>query len=201
MTLREHWQQAYGRRATTAVSWFRPHLDVALQLFDSLNLPPDSAIVDAGAGASTWVDDLVARGYTHLTAIDLSPDALDVARARLGDRGAHVRWLAADICEAPIVPGSVDLWHDRAAFQFHVTDADRDRYRAALHRALRPGGYAIVSTFADDGPERCSGLPTARYDGPGLAAALGLTLVASHRHVHRTPAGAEQRFVTALLRR
>ena len=36
------------------------------------------------------------------------------------------------------------------------------RYRAVLDTALSPGGQVVIGTFAEDGPTRCSGPPTAR---------------------------------------
>jgi hypothetical protein len=71
-----------------------------------------------------------------------------------------------------LVP-SVDIWHDRAVFHFLVTPEDRARYRARLGQALKVRGTAIVATFAPDGPEKCSGLPIARYSPESLAAELG----------------------------
>jgi hypothetical protein len=63
-------------------------------------------------------------------------------------------------------------------------------------RAIRPGGHAIIATFAIDGPERCSGLPVMRYDATLLSAALGRTfaLIGTRRHDHTTPTGGVQRF-------
>ena len=66
-----------------------------------------------------------------------------------------------------------ELWHDRAVFHFLVEERDADRYIATLNDALAPGGHVIVATFADDGPEMCSGLPVRRYAAEDLAAALG----------------------------
>ena len=56
-----------------------------------------------------------------------------------------------------------------------------------------------MATFADDGPEKCSGLEVRRYSPEALAAELSpvLTMVESRRVVHVTPWGAEQRFVFA----
>lgn len=75
--------------------------------------------------------------------------------------------LAADRIEADgtgdcHVP-SVDISHDRAVFHFLTNADDRVRYVAHLRTALRPGGSAIIATFAPDGPEKCSGLPCVRY--------------------------------------
>ena len=72
---------------------------------------------------------------------------------------------------------------------------------------LAPGGHAIIATFADDGPERCSGLPVARYAPGDLAGELDrlapglLAPVRALRHDHETPGGAVQRFQTSVFRR
>jgi trans-aconitate methyltransferase len=89
-----------------------------------------------------------------------------------------------------------DLWHDRAVFHFLVEERGRDRYIATLNDALAPGGHVIVATFADDGPEMCSGLPVRRYAADDLGAALGegFELVETRREVHVTPRGKRQPF-------
>ena len=89
-----------------------------------------------------------------------------------------------------------ELWHDRAVFHFLVEERDRDRYIATLSDALAPGGHVIVATFADDGPEMCSGMPVRRYAAEDLAAALGegFELVETRREVHVTPRGTQQPF-------
>ena len=89
-----------------------------------------------------------------------------------------------------------ELWHDRAVFHFLVDGHDRDRYRATLAAALASGGHAVVATFADDGPELCSGLPVRRYAAEDLMAALGngFELVETRREVHITPCGVSQPF-------
>lgn len=65
------------------------------------------------------------------------------------------------------------LWHDRAVLHFLVDAADQQRYLDTLRYALTPGGFIIIGTFAPDGPERCSGLPVARYGAEELASLLG----------------------------
>jgi hypothetical protein len=54
----------------------------------------------------------------------------------------------------------------------------------------------IIGTFAEDGPERCSGLPVKRWSAAALAFELGpeFRLIESSRENHRTPAGAVQPF-------
>jgi hypothetical protein len=52
----------------------------------------------------------------------------------------------------------MDIWHDRAVFHFLISAEDRRRYRSHLLETLKPGGSAIVATFALDGPDDRSGL-------------------------------------------
>ena len=104
-------------------------------------------------------------------------------------------WIAADVTtDWSFEP--VDIWHDRAVFHFLTGPEDRERYREHLHDTLKPGGTTIIATFALDGPERCSGLPVARYSPETLAAELGqdFQLVSSSNHAHRTPSRATQSF-------
>ena len=53
---------------------------------------PSAAVIDVGGGSSRLVDELVARGFTDLTVLDVSPAALDIARRRL-DHPDRVTWL------------------------------------------------------------------------------------------------------------
>ena len=96
-----------------------------------------------------------------------------------------------------------DIWHDRAAFHFLTEERDRMAYVARLIKAVKPGGHAIIATFAPDGPERCSGLPVARYDAQSLRRVVGdaFELIETLRHEHRTPWGSEQHFQFSLFRR
>jgi hypothetical protein len=61
----------------------------------------------------------------------------------------------------------------------------------------------VIGGFADDGPERCSGLPVARRTAGEIAELFGpgFTLVEERRELHRTPGEAVQPFTYALLRR
>jgi SAM-dependent methyltransferase len=204
LTHLDHWEHIYRTRPADAVSWFAPHLDVSLQLISRVPLAPGAAILDVGGGASTLVDDLLVRGFTNVTVLDLSPAALDAARARLAGQGEKVRWLAGDITRIELEPASIDLWHDRAVLHFFTDPAQRAAYARQLLRALSPGGHAIVSTFGPEGPTRCSGLDVVRYSAPALAAALSvdahprLRLLESLTTLHPTPFGTNQQFLSCL---
>lgn len=200
---RTHWQKVYQHKDARSVSWFRPHLDVSLDLLRQAGLNTASRLIDVGGGASTLVDDLLEMGLTQLTVLDLSEEALEVARKRLGKKAADVHWLASDILRTELAEASFDYWHDRAVLHFLTAEKDARRYAEVATDAVVPGGYAVIGGFAEDGPERCSGLPVARRNPTEIAELLtpGFTLIGQRREQHRTPGEAVQAFNYAVLRR
>jgi SAM-dependent methyltransferase len=197
VTDREHWEAVYREKRPDEVSWFRPHLDHSLRLIEEAGLAPTAAILDVGGGASTLVDDLLERGYLNVTVLDLSARALALARERLGPRAATVHWLAADVTQAELPAHHFEFWHDRAVFHFLTEEAARRRYVAAVRHALKPNGHIVVATFGLSSPDRCSGLPVARYSAEGIHEQFGneFRKVGDSSEIHHTPWGAEQEFV------
>jgi SAM-dependent methyltransferase len=196
-----HWQNVYTKKGENEVSWFQENPAPSLELIAQIRAPPASAILDIGGGASRLVDHLIDLGFQDVTVLDLSEAALEAAKARLGSLAAQVHWIVADatVWEPQ---KAYDVWHDRAAFHFLTEDRDRAAYVARLERALKMGGYAIIATFALDGPERCSGLPVVRYDPASLGQTLGRAfhLVHTRRHAHATPWGSDQSFQFSVFR-
>lgn len=197
----QHWDDVYRTKSVTEVSWFQTEPVMSLRLIDDLR-PVPRTLIDVGAGASVLADRLVERGGVEVTVLDVSEEALGVVRDRLGARAADVRFLCADI-RTWSPDRQCDAWHDRAVFHFLTDPADRDAYVSVVERAVAPHGVVVIGSFALDGPERCSGLPTARYDAAGLAEAFAgsFVLERSEREVHHTPGGADQAFTWAVLRR
>lgn len=197
MQPKEHWEKVYSTKAADALSWFQQHPDISVGLIKDTGVSRDASIIDVGGGSSTLVDDLLASGYTNLTVLDLSAAALAAARERLGEKAAHVRWVEADVTKANLPDHQFDIWHDRAVFHFLTTPADRAAYVQAVFRSVKPGGHVIVATFAEDGPDQCSGLPVMRYSPDELHAEFGesFSLLRHQKEAHHTPAGKVQQFV------
>ncbi len=189
-----HWDSVYQRLTPSGVSWYESEASTSLSLIKDLNLPTDTSILDVGGGASTLVDGLVAGGYSDVSVLDLSSAALDAARHRLGP-DVPVRWLNEDLLNwAP--DRRYGLWHDRAVFHFLTEPEDRTRYLDLMDRAVAAGGRVIMLTFAPEGPDRCSGLPVARYSAEDLASALApnFEVIDSGRQAHVTPSAITQPF-------
>lgn len=59
-------------------------------MIDSINLNTDAQIIDVGGGASTLVDDLLEKGFKNITVLDISANALDKTKERLGRKADSV---------------------------------------------------------------------------------------------------------------
>ena len=197
MSDRNHWEHIYRTKAPSEMSWYTPHLHRSLDFIRKAVPDRAAAIIDVGGGRSTLVDDLLAGGYRDVTVLDISAEAIEASRERLGAAAEQVCWLTGDITSIELELQRYDLWHDRAAFHFLVEAEQRRAYVSQLSRALKPGGHALIATFGPQGPERCSGLRTRRYDADLLQAELGpdFRLVESAIENHQTPLGTAQQFL------
>ncbi len=151
MDPKAHWDKVYRTKRPNEVSWYRPHLDVSLQLIEEAVLNHDAQIIDVGGGESTLVDDLLAHGYRNLSILDISLTALDVARKRLGDIANMVNWLCGDVTTTDFTRRQYDVWHDRAVFHFLTDSKERAAYVRQVAHAVKPGGHIIVATFGPRG--------------------------------------------------
>ncbi len=195
MNRQQHWDRVYQTKSSQDVSWYQRRPDLSLALILATGARKDAGIIDVGGGASLLVDFLLDNGYTQLAVLDISAAALSLSRSRLGKSADAVEWFEADVTSFE-PPHRFGLWHDRAVFHFLTDAVDRRGYVATLRRTLLPGGTVIISTFAPDGPPKCSGLDVVRYDEHSIAAELGaeFQLRETRHETHVTPWRAEQQF-------
>lgn len=193
-----HWNAIFADKAPEQTSWFEQHPVRSLRLIEEHQSVP-GALIDVGAGTSRLLDELLDRGWNDLSALDISAEALEVLRGRLGSK---VTYLITDIRDFRPTR-TYDVWHDRAVLHFLTNDDDRHGYVATCASALAPGGHAVIGAFAPNGPATCSGLPVRHY-GPRDFLKLfspQFELVASEATTHVTPWGSDQAFTWVVLRR
>jgi 2-polyprenyl-3-methyl-5-hydroxy-6-metoxy-1,4-benzoquinol methylase len=192
---KQYWEDVFANKAEDEVSWFQAEPTTSIEFIRHCGTAADAPVIDVGGGESRLVDRLLDAGYSDVTVLDISEHALEAAQKRLGARAADAQWIVADIT-GWTPPRRYRLWHDRAVLHFLTDPQDRAAYRRTLLATVQPGGCVIISTFALDGPARCSGLPVVRFSAETLAAELGpeLRLVETVPEQHRTPRGAVQRF-------
>ena len=201
MSLAEHWDNVFRAKPRTDVSWFEAEPTTSLELVKSVT-SPSTSVIDVGAGTADLARRLINDGYADITVLDISAIAIDSMAASFTDADHKPNFVLADVSKwFPV--RTYDMWHDRAVFHFMVTEEMRNGYRATLTRAVHPGGFAIIGTFADDGPEQCSGITVARHTAESIAHFFEaeFDLVQSFNQIHRTPQGADQHFVWVILSR
>lgn len=191
-----HWQRVYTEKEPTDVSWYQPVPEKSLRLVRATGVRKSQAILDAGGGASTLVDHLLAEGFTDISVLDISAAALERSRARLGDAADSVAWIESDV--TTFTPSRrYALWHDRAVFHFLTDPEERGRYIDVMQRALQPKGHLVLATFGPKGPKRCSGLDIRRYGIDELEQLIGdeFDLREYELELHQTPGGSSQQFL------
>jgi SAM-dependent methyltransferase len=199
MATKDHWESVYQTKGDAEVSWTQTDPRLSLSLISEAQR--GGSVIDVGGGASVLAGRLLNMGYS-VAVLDISRASLDRSAAKLGARSDEVRWIVADVTGAPNL-GVFDVWHDRAVFHFLTEAVQRAAYVALMSRSIRVGGHAVIATFAPDGPDKCSGLPVRRYDGPALAAELGaeFRLLKSVPETHVTPRGKPQSFQYSVFQR
>ena len=145
-TSKQHWNKVYSSKPTTQLGWYEANPAVSLEFLKQCELDKDAPILDVGAGATTFVDLLLANGYQNIIALDISQVALAHLQERLGEeKAAQVQWITDDITQPAhlVEMGQIALWHDRACLHFMTSESQQEAYVAVLKQILRPGGYAI----------------------------------------------------------
>ena len=193
----QHWDEVVKTKESDQFSWYQVDPSMSLRLVEHA----PGSVIDVGAGTSSFVDHLLVAGRTDVTVLDVSEEALDLTRRRLGPAADEVTFEVADI--VTWWPDRThDVWHDRALFHFLTEPAQRSHYVDIVSDAVATNGIVVLGTFAQDGPTHCSGLPTARYDSGELADVFSDHFVLEHqeREIHRTPAQVTQPFTWVTLR-
>ncbi|MBS1526241.1 MAG: class I SAM-dependent methyltransferase [Bacteroidetes bacterium] len=191
-----HWENVYNKHPLTDVSWYEPVPETSLSIIKRFKLPKDAAIIDIGAGDSLLVDHLLLSGYSNITVLDISENAIERAKARLGDNAKMVNWVVSDVLDYH-PSEKYDLWHDRATFHFFTDPVEKQRYLDSAHQNLNDDGYLVLSTFSITGPEKCSGLSVEQYSEKKMSDLLSryFDKIRCITKAHMTPWDAIQNFV------
>jgi len=201
-SLKEHWEKIYSLKKENELSWFQPYPKTSIEFLELFNLPLTANIIDVGGGDSHLVDALLQRGYQNIWVLDISAKAIERAKKRLGEKASGVHWIVSDVTEfSPSV--QFDFWHDRAAFHFLTTEEKINKYVRIATKAIRKGGYLILGTFSDQGPEKCSGLEIKRYSEISMSARFEIAFerIKCISEDHLTPFNTVQNFLFCSFRR
>ena len=198
----KHWEKVYETKEINEVSWFQEVPSTSLEFIKDLDLAETSGIIDIGGGDGFLVDNLISLGLKDISVLDISGKAINRAQKRLGSKARSVKWIIADVVGFQ-PERKYDFWHDRATFHFLTDEKEIKQYVKTLESGIKPGGYLLIGTFSDQGPEKCSGLDVRQYSQKSLTDLLkdSFSPVRYITQDHTTPSGSIQNFLFGLFKR
>jgi len=200
-----HWNMAYNKSPVEKLGWYEEIPEPSLRLIDKCNLSKDAVILNAGAGATSLVRELINQGFNSIIANDISQNALTELQKILGPESKKVRCLIDDLTNPTLLNSleKIDLWHDRAVLHFFTTQKEQNTYFTLLKKLLKSNGYAIIAVFNLNGATMCSGLPVYRYDKEMLVERMGndFKLVETFDYTYTMPSGDKREYVYTLFKR
>ncbi|HUZ60909.1 MAG TPA: class I SAM-dependent methyltransferase [Hanamia sp.] len=198
----QHWNNIYDTKAEEEVSWFQPYPKTSMEFLELFNLPLNSNIIDIGGGDSHFVDALIDKGYQNIWVLDISANAIERAKKRLGEKASKVHWIVSDVTEFK-PPVKFDLWNDRAAFHFLTTEEKIGKYVSLAEQAIKRNGYLIMGTFSETVPDKCSGLDVKKYSKTSMSARFEIAFdrIKCIHENHSTPFNTVQNFLFCSFKR
>ena len=146
------------RYATDDLPWDTGEPDEHLRALVTASRVPHGKAVDVGCGTGTNVTWLAQQGF-EASGVDVSPLAIERARAKAAEAGVTGRFEVLDFLNEPIPGAPFDLVFDRGCF--HVFDhADqRAQFAARVAQALSPNGLWVSIIGSTEGAPRDHGPP------------------------------------------
>lgn len=131
-------------------------------------------LLEYGCGTGAAACFLAEREY-RVHAIDLVPDAIDLAREHARRRGLPIRFDVDDVCRWQEPTEYYDVIIDSFCLQSVVTDDDRARLLTGVGKRLNPGGHYLISTamfspdrdYGDDHYDEQTGIVWTPSPDPG----------------------------------
>jgi trans-aconitate methyltransferase len=165
-------------------------------------IQPNDAIIDVGCGVSVLADNLLDKGFSDLSLLELSSIALKATQKRLVSNLNKVSFYHQNILDFS-TKKYFKLWHDRAVFHFLTDPNDQKTYIQKLNDYLQKDGFFLLATFALDGPKQCSELDIVQYDEKKISRLLSknFKLIKTVTESHVKPNGGVQKFNYFLLQK
>ncbi|MBR9699335.1 class I SAM-dependent methyltransferase [Candidatus Woesearchaeota archaeon] len=204
--MKDHWNRAYASKEINDLGWYEKIPSPSLQLISKCDIDTNSPILDVGAGASTFIDSLVKKGYKNITAADISEEALHKLKERLGkEKTSLIRWIIDDVTEPKHLQKlkNIAVWHDRALLHFLVESTQQNTYLSTLNKVIKHGGYVIIAAFSLSGATKCCGLKVNRYNQNTLKDFLGedFELLEYFDYLYHTPSGNTRPYIYTLFQK
>lgn len=197
------WNRIFHDTEDAQLGWYESDPAQTLRLLDQVPDWQNSTLFLPGVGTSVLIDVLLDAG-AGLVLNDISQEALDHDKERLGDQANAIEWICQDIAQ-PLginVP-PIDIWIDRAVLHFLTDEGDIQGYFKNVLSKVRTGGRVLFAEYPLHGAAKCAGLDLHRYSLEELSERLGpdFTLVDHFDYTYTTPDGDPRPYIYALFKR
>ena len=199
---KEHWEKVFATKQETEVSWYQQIPETSIAFFTENNIPKHAKIIDIGGGDSYLIDSLLDLGYTNLYLLDISANAIERIKNRLGAKASIVTFIVSDILNFQ-PETTFDVWHDRASFHFLTTEEEIETYKNLVSISISNKGFLFLGTFSENGPLKCSGLEITQYSEAKLDTIFSYNLEKMNCFIenHQTPFETIQNFIFCTFKR
>ncbi len=193
---KQHWEKVFATKQVTEVSWYQQKPETSINFFIENNISKEAKIIDIGGGDSYLIDNLLELGYENLFLLDISANAIERIKNRLGSKAEKVAFIISDILDFQ-PETTFDVWHDRASFHFLTAENEVAIYKELVSNSIAPNGFLFLGTFSENGPLKCSGLEITQYSESKFEAIFGTDFekIKCFEENHQTPFDTTQNFI------
>lgn len=167
------WNESY---ATGTMPWDTGQPEPLLVEFINSGGVTPGRTLEIGAGTGTNAIWLAERGF-DVVGIDVSPLAVDRAKAKMNGRPLSCRFATWDFLCTPVSEGPFRFVFDRGCFHVFDEPGERARFAAHVAQALAPGGLWLSLIGSTEGPPREVGPPRRSAREVALAVEPALEIV------------------------
>ncbi len=145
----KEWDEVYRKYRLEEIPWHTSRPDINLvRLIKQKKIKP-GFVLDMCSGAGTNSIYLASKGF-KVTGVDISPTAVNVAKARCVKRGLKCEYLVGDVLKTKF-DKKFDLVFDRGCFH-HLSKKDKPKYVKRLRELLNKNGKLHLQAFSDKNP-------------------------------------------------
>jgi len=149
------WNESY---ASGQLPWDTGQPEPVLVAFVTSGRVRPGPSLEIGAGTGTNAIWMAEHGF-EVFGVDVSPLAVERARAKMGGRDLRCRFAAWDILAAPPPDGPFQFVFDRGCFHVFDEPEERQQFATQVAAALAPGGLWLSLVGSTEGPPREIGPP------------------------------------------
>jgi len=141
------WEKIYSEYHLTEIPWHSDKPDQELiDLIENKEIKPHH-VLDVGCGAGTDTIYLASIGC-KVTAIDISHEAIKIARERAEKAKVKVNFIADNFMKFDFRDERFDFINDRGCFH-HINPPDREKFAVKINDLLRIHGFYFLRCWSD----------------------------------------------------